>query len=217
MHMNTISRILFAFLVLLSVIPGFSQDANPKAEKKIQPDTPKEEFRMGGLKKVGGSSRDWNFNIHIDKEALEANIESAIANAMKSMDALENLEIHIEPIEINLKDLNMDINPIEINIPNINIEPIEINLGHLNVNTNIRHHHFDRDDEDEDSDNDNDIDNDKEDDDNDHHDRLRKDESDSHNNHNKNKEKDSLKNKSYYKDKSDKKENDKAKGLKKIN
>src|SRR5581483_564779 len=101
----------------------------------------KEETSNGGLKKiVSRAPRDWDFDIHIDEEALERNIKLAIENAMKEVEGtLEGIQVHIEPIEIDLRDLNVDIDPIKINIPNLNIdiEPIEVDLDHHNIDVDI--------------------------------------------------------------------------------
>ena len=207
-------RTLFVFLILaLAVVPGFSQDANTKkAGTKTPPVVTKEEPRADGLKKITTrTSRDWDFDIHIDEEALEANIELAVEKAMKdleiALEKLEKLEIHIEPIEINLVNLNLDMKPIEIHIPNLNIEiePIIIDLDDMDIDIDMDDD-FDRD---VDWDNDDDNDEDLDEDDNDEDTFLNKD-----------KEKDKQKNKSDVNDKSEKteqKEKDKAKGLKKIN
>lgn len=203
-------RTLLGFLILaLTVVPGFSQDSNTKkAEAKTPPVVTNEEPRADGLRKITTrTSRDWDFDIHIDEAALEANIELAVEKAMKdveiALEKLEKLEIHIEPIEINLQKLNLDMKPIDIHIPhlNIDIEPIIIDLDDMDIDIDM--------DEDFDHDFDNDIDNDEDDED----DFLNKD---------KNKQKDKMKDKSKVKDKpdtetTDQKEKDKAKGLKKIN
>ncbi len=216
--MTILYRTLFMFLIFaLAVVPGFSQDANTKkAETKTPPVVTKEEPRSDGLKKITTrTSRDWDFDIHIDEEALEANIELAVEKAMKdleiALEKLEKLEIHIEPIEINLVNLNLDMKPIEIHIPNLNIEiePIIIDLDDMDIDMDDD---FDRDfdwDNDDDNDNDENRDEDLDEDDNDEDTFLNKD-----------KEKDKQKNKSDVNDKSEKteqKEKDKAKGLKKIN
>ena len=215
--MTILYRTLFMFLIFaLAIVPGFSQDANTKkAETKTQSVVIKEEPRSDGLRKIiTRTSRDWDFDIHIDEEALEANIELAVEKAMKdleiALEKLEKLAIHIEPIEINLGNLNLDMKPIEIHIPNMNIdiEPIIIDMDDMDIDIDMDDD-FDRDvdwDNDDDNDNDENRDEDK---DNDKF--LNKD---------KNKEKEELKNKSEIKDKSEKteqKEKVKAKGLKKIN
>ncbi len=209
-------RTLFVFLILaLAIVPGFSQEANTKkAETKTPPLVTKEEPRSVGLRKITTrTSRDWDFDIHIDEEALEANIERAVEQAMKdveiALEKLEKLEIHIEPIEINLQKLNLDMKPIDIRLPNLNIDiaPILIDLDDLDLDIDI--------DEDFDHDIDWDNDNDKDLDEDDHDEDtfLNKDKD-------KIKEKDKQKDKSDMNDKSEKtdqKEKDKAKGLKKIN
>ncbi|HEV8515336.1 MAG TPA: hypothetical protein VGQ59_18765 [Cyclobacteriaceae bacterium] len=195
-----------ATLILVSAaFAAFSQNSGSiKTDKKTQ----QEELpRTDGLKKISsGSARDWDFDVHIDHVSLEKNIEVAIENAMKSVEALERLEINIDPIEINLKDLNMDINPIVINIPNpvVAIDPIEINIPDIDVNVDadIDHDHSNW--RDDDNDEDNDIDVEK-----DHHRSFDKEDSNSH--WNKHKEKEKMKNES------GKEEKEKAKGLKKLN
>src|SRR5436190_23493104 len=109
--MKSSNRILFSCLFVgLASIPGFSQVTNsptPKDEVNTDPKTV-------GLKKVASGSqlRNMNFDVNIDKEALEASIELAVERAMQSAEvALEKLEINIEPIEINLDGLDINVDP----------------------------------------------------------------------------------------------------------
>jgi len=215
--MKTTTRTSIFALLMLAVLPAFSQDSGVKTDKKTQPETIKEESKSERLRKISsGSARDWDFDVHIDHVALEKNIKVAIESAMKSVEALEKLEINIEPIEINLNDLKMDLDPIIVNIPDpvVNIDPIEINVPDIDVNVDVDRDHFSWRDEDNDIDNDNDNDND-------HHRSFDKEDSDSH--WDKHKEKEKMKDKSYkeekekVKDKSGKEEKEKAKGLKKLN
>lgn len=199
--MNTVNRTLFVVLILALAIPGFGQDTNTSKTEKKTSET-KDETRPNGLRKITTRSpRDFDFDIHIDKEALEANIERAVEQAMKSVEGtLERLEINIDPIEINMKDLNLDVTPIQLNIPklNIDIDPIEVEMPDLDIEAHMNHHDFDRDDDDRDRDNAySDDDDDKV---------LRRRDSSHHDN-----DRDKVK------DKSDKKEKEKAKGLKKLN
>lgn len=192
-------RTLFGFMVLsLAMVPAFAQEVNTKKTETKTPVVTKEEPRADGLRKLTTrKSSDWDFDIHIDEEALEANIERAVEKAMRDVEVaiekLEKLEIHIEPIEINLGKLNLDMKPIDIRIPNLNIEvePIIIDLEDLDIDIDI----------------DDDIDVDVDEDD------LLP---------NKNKNKEEWKNKSENKerhdsDKTKQNEKDKAKGLKKMN
>ncbi|MEK6782248.1 MAG: hypothetical protein AABY93_11100 [Bacteroidota bacterium] len=231
--MPTFIHTSFVVLIFsLAIVPGFSQNANStlkKTEEKTQTDPTKEESsRSDGLRKISThGSPDWDFDINIDEEALEANIKLAVENAMKSVEvALDKLVINIEPIEINLGDLNLDMDPIEINIPalDIDIEPIEVNLDDLDIDIDIDDDSDWNEDEDNDEGegNDEDEDNDDEDDDNDKF--FRKDESTPPVKKDQSKEKDQLKDKSNKKEKSsidkpdqEKLEKDKSKGLKKIN
>jgi len=139
-YMKTLTHTLFAFLFMALVIPGFSQNSTAKPDKKSEP-VVKEKASTDGLKKISsGSARDWDFDIHIDHAALAKNIEAAVENAMRSAEgALERLEINIDPIEINLKDLDVLTNPIVVNIPNMNfdIEPIEVNVPNIDVDVDV--------------------------------------------------------------------------------
>src|SRR6187551_3556795 len=103
-------RILYSCLfVAIITLPALSQENNSTPTK----DRSSTESKTAGLRKIAGGSQLQNLDIdiNIDNEALEASIEVAIANAMKSVEnALETLEINIEPIEINLNDLNLDVN-----------------------------------------------------------------------------------------------------------
>lgn len=219
--MNTTYRTLIAFLIFsVVIVPASSQDANTKKTEAKTSVVAKEEPRADGLKRISTRpSRDWDFDIHIDEEALEANIELAIENAMRdveiTLEKLEKLEIHIEPIEINLQELDLNTKPIQIRIPNLNIDiaPILIDLDDLDLDIDIN----------EDFEHDmywyNDHDNDEDIDEDDH-------DEDTFLNKDKTKEKDKIKEKDKQKNKSDlndkpektdQKEKDKAKGLKKIN
>ena len=219
--MSLLNRILFLYLIVsLASVPGFSQEDSQKKTAQSAKEQPKTDKTNGelsgttGLRKIN-SHRDRNFDIKIDEEALEAKIESAVEEAMRSVEVeLSRLEIHIEPIEIDLSNLDIDIDPIVINIPDldIDIEPIEIDMEDMDIDIDIDEHDFDWDDDDDRDHDDNDdeedafrskglnrlsVDQDKE----PNKDQL-KDKS--------NKEKDKS-------DKSDKKDKEKSKGLKKIN
>ena len=122
-------------LLVFSAVTGFSQQTNPRQEKKTHVASPAEatieEPRTNGLRRLT-NNRNWDFEVNIDQEALEASIESAIERAMNeveaAMESLEKLEIHLEPIEINLSALeNLD----------INIEPIVIDIGDLDIDVDI--------------------------------------------------------------------------------
>jgi hypothetical protein len=214
--MNTVNHTLFVVLILAVAIPGFGQDTNTTKTEKKTSET-KSETRPDGLRKITTRSpQDLDFDIHIDKEALEANIERAVARALQSVEGtLERLEINIEPVEINMRDLNMNVTPILVNLPklNIDIEPIEVELPDIDIEAHMNHHDFDRDDDD------NAYNNDREnsgggnnaysDEDEDDVKVLRK--------HDSRHDKDMDKEKDHVKDKSDKKEKEKSKGLKKLN
>jgi hypothetical protein len=123
--MTSHHRLLFVFLVLgFTSIPGFSQKTDPPNDSD-------------GLRKItNGSGRDLDIEGQIDEDLLEANIELAVEDALKSVEVVLNrLDIHIEPIQIDLADLDININPVVINVPDvdIDIDPVEIDLGEMDV------------------------------------------------------------------------------------
>ncbi len=217
----------FTIFSLVSVAAFAQSDSVPA--KKSKEKTDQDEPKTAGLRKITTQSqlRGGNFDVNIDEEALEARIESAIEQAMASVEvALEKLEINIEPIEIdlgqldelraldNLEDIHID--PIHINIPDmdidIDIEPIEVNIPDIDIDL-------------DDIDIDNDFDRNDDDEDNEDYrsDGLRKVSIDRDQDQDKEKDKlkdksDKEKDKSLKKDKvKSKEEKDKTKGLKKIN
>lgn len=101
--------ILTAFFALF-VSVGFSQNVTATREE--------------GLRKVSTNPyRYSNFDVHIDEEVIERNIEVALQNALRHVEvALDRLEINIEPIEIDLSSLNNSIDPIDIHIPDLDID-----------------------------------------------------------------------------------------------
>ncbi len=159
--MSRFKRILLVLIVLPLSISGYSQESNPKKNATGQSktdDTDKETSPAKGLRNIETRSQrhNWDVNVHIDQKAIEASIESAVENAMKSVEvarALGKLEIQIEPIEIDLGKLDIDIGPIEINIPalDINIEPIDIDLDDMKIDVDADRDVVDRDDDDEES------------------------------------------------------------------
>ena len=168
----------------------FSQDST--AEKKTQKNESKDERgRINGLRKIGGHSHDWDFNINIDEESLERNIEKSIEIAMKSFEVtLNNMDVHMRPIEIDLHRLN-HMGPLDVKVPKIDLDIEPIILENIDINTRLHQRHFNFDDEDDNNDN------------NDNNKIFQKDSSSS--SHDKHKQK----NKSY--------QDEKSKGLKKLN
>ncbi len=182
-------------LVLMCLTLPGLSQQNPIRQEESDP-------KAAGLKRIAGGSHHRDIRIQLNEEAMEASVEAAIESAMVSVESalrqLEHLEF-IEPIEINLDHLDLALEPLEIEIPEleIDIEPIHIDLDELEL-----HRDFDAS-----------FDHDR--------DWEEHDQEVDHNKHDKDKHKD--KNKSKHKekekagDKSDKTEsNDKAKGLKKI-
>src|SRR6187455_2591805 len=88
------------FVPLASALVLSQQDTkkNTSAVKET------EEKSNSGLRKIKTSrGSDMDVDIKIDVKALEANIEHAVEQAMRSVEnELEALEINFEPIEINL-------------------------------------------------------------------------------------------------------------------
>ncbi|HEX5171880.1 MAG TPA: hypothetical protein VFW11_22025 [Cyclobacteriaceae bacterium] len=188
--MNPPNRILvLCSLSCLISIPCFSQESNSTTQKN-DPSS-----RTAGLRKIASGSHRMDLEINIDDKAIEESVESAVGEAMASVEtALEQMEIHIEPIEINLGDMDMNLDPVVINIPalDIDIEPVDIDLDDIDIDIDVDEDHFHwKNDAAQFLDKDKDKDKVKE--------------------KNKDKEKDKVK------DKSDKENNEKAKGLKKIN
>jgi len=146
--MNIHTRTLFVFLILsLATVPVFSQ-AN-KSNTNARAEETKAEPRTDGLKKIATrSARDWDFDIDIDEDALEATIEKAMEHAMKdvgvALEKLGKLEIHIDPIEINLGEIDMDMSPIKINLPElkVNIDPIDIDMDDVDIDIDLNDDHF---------------------------------------------------------------------------
>lgn len=116
--------------MMLVVVSGLAQDREKVSDSK----------RPDGLVKIR-SSRNWDFNAQLDDQQLEATIEAALREALRSVEStLQSLEIQIAPIEIDLRhidsvkqpivieipDLDIDIEPIHLEIPEIDIEPIEL-------------------------------------------------------------------------------------------
>src|SRR5688572_3003476 len=104
--MNLSFRILFVFLMVSMVsVSGFSQETTPTPQEE---ETNKESSKTAGLRKIPTGSRwqDLDININIDEKKIEAAIEAAVEDAMRSVEGqLERLEIHMESIEIDLGNL----------------------------------------------------------------------------------------------------------------
>ncbi|MEQ9566703.1 MAG: hypothetical protein RLN85_13005, partial [Pseudomonadales bacterium] len=86
--------LIVPFLVLtLFSVPCWSQDSDSAAE----------ELERSRLRKERSSRfHSSSFEVHIDDAKLEAAVESAIRNAMRSVEAtMERLEIEFEDIEID--------------------------------------------------------------------------------------------------------------------
>ncbi len=141
--MTKLKYTLFIILMLSIGFPGFSQTTviePQKSEKKIQRAGTEDEPRTDGLKRISTRLADEDdFDIDIDEEAFEANIERVVERAMSSVEvALERLETNMESIEVNLEDLH----PIEIQIPELNLEPFEVDLGDLDIDIDIDENRF---------------------------------------------------------------------------
>lgn len=216
--MRNYTQILASLIICAAAMPAFSQQDE---KKENQPN------RNDGLKKITNHShRDWKFDVKIDEDKLERDIERAVETAMRSvevaLDKLDRMEINIDPIEIDLGDLNLDLDPIEIKIPELNIDiNIDEDFDHDRWNDEGDHDNWNEDEDDEDDEDNDAWDEDDDDEGDEDHDHFRKEE---WINHDKVRENDEIKDKSdkekgksgKEKSKSDK-EKDKTKGLKKIN
>jgi hypothetical protein len=124
----------------MSFVLVFSQDSSDvarKKEKNLQSGVDRTDSSRGsGLKKITNNWLNRKIEIHLDEQALRAEIEEVVAIAMKSVQGeIEKLKINIEPIEIELKDFNFDLEPIRVDIPRIQVdaEPIEIDIPDLDI------------------------------------------------------------------------------------
>lgn len=119
--MNSVIRFLLVVAMIgTASLSAFSQQTNKNGESSRE-----------GLKKIAGPSRNHEVDIDIDEEAIERSIEEALESVEAT---LRNLQIHIDPIHIDLKGL-MDMEPIIVDVPDLdmNIEPIDIDLDELDI------------------------------------------------------------------------------------
>ena len=122
--MNNFNRVSAAlFIILISCTTVFSQVADTSAKKDHRAIGPKEESsKESVLRRITGPMHEWDFNIKIEEDALEASIEQAVERAMESVEAsLDRLEIHIDPIEIDMSNINIDMVPIRIDLSHLDL------------------------------------------------------------------------------------------------
>jgi hypothetical protein len=141
LDMTKFKYTLFVTLMLFASFLGFSQTTrteSTKSENKIHRADREEEPRTDGLKKISTTSAiEDDFDIDFDEEAFEANIERAVEKAMSSLEvAMDRLETNMESLEMTLEDLD----PIEI--PELNLEPFEVDLGDLDIDIDIDENKF---------------------------------------------------------------------------
>ena len=126
--------LLVLAIMVAAALPAKSQNTDRQEAKE----------KSEGLRKISSTRPDYKFEVRIDKEQLEATIEKAIENALRSVEtALESIEIEIEDIEINLNSLEMNSESIIIDIPDIDVS---IDLDELDIDLDEDDFDFDNDD-----------------------------------------------------------------------
>lgn len=123
-------------IVLFAQIPALSQDNNaqPPLDENSNPEIP------GCLRKIASGSFELDLDIDIDQETLEADIELALENAMRSAEiVLEVLPVHLDVMKTDFSGMDIKFDPIDINLRDldIDIEPVEFDMDDLNINRKI--------------------------------------------------------------------------------
>jgi len=124
-------------IVLIAQIPGLSQDNNPQSDTaKPFNENSNKEIRSS-VRKIASGSFEMDLDIDIDEEALGADIEIAIDNAMRSVEiVLEGLPVHLDLMKTDFSGLDIEFDPIDINLRDmdIEIEPVEFDMDDLDMN-----------------------------------------------------------------------------------
>lgn len=126
-----------ALLVLVFPIRGLSQDNN------LQPDLDKPLNDSKDTKTFGDDIRrvtsdSYQLDIDIDNHELETEIETAIDQAIRSINLrFEDMDVH--PIEIDLSDLNLNLDHLyrDFDFNDIDIDRIEFDMEDLDIDIDI--------------------------------------------------------------------------------
>lgn len=140
--MNLHNRFLaVCLIVLVAQIPGLTQHSNSQSVPvKPVEENSKGEIGNDGLRKVASGTFETDVDLNIDQKILEADIEMAIDNAMRSIEiVLDYLPIRLKPLEMDFSDLNMKFDAINVSLPNmdIEIEPVGVDLDEMDINIQI--------------------------------------------------------------------------------
>lgn len=127
--------------VLVAHIPGLTQQTNSQSEP-VKPvhEHSKVETGDDGLRKVASGSFERDLDLNIDQKLLEADIEMAIDNAMRSIEiVLDELPIRLEPLEMDFNDLNIKFEGITVSLPemDIDIEPVRFDMDEIDINIEV--------------------------------------------------------------------------------
>jgi hypothetical protein len=127
--------------VLVAQTPGLTQHSNSQSvsDKPIAENT-EEETGNDGFRKVASGSFEMDLDLNIDQKILEADIEMAIDNAMRSIEiVLDDLPIRLEPLEMDFSDLDIKFDAIDISLHDmdIEIEPVRVDLDEIDINIKV--------------------------------------------------------------------------------
>ena len=125
--------VAISLLILLFQNRGLSQDNH--LDKPVH-DSKETKTLDHDLRKVTSESQQ--LDIEIDTHKLETDIDTAIENAVRSIDLrFEDMDVH--PIEIDLSDLNLNWDHLEndFDYRDINIDRIEFDMEELDIDIDI--------------------------------------------------------------------------------
>ena len=134
-------KLLSLVIAAMIATTGFSQETS-----STDKDETSESSREHGLRKIasGSALEDMDIDIDIDEEAIEASVESAMEFARE---AIEDLDIHIAPIEIDLEHMGIHVDHIVIPSIDIDVDDYFENDMDMDIDVDIDHDHFDREDD----------------------------------------------------------------------
>ena len=126
-----------SLLVLFFQNRGLSQEKNPQSDPDKPLSRSQETKRTGdGLRKVSLDS--YQRDIDIDNDELETEIETAVDNAIRSIE-LRFEDIYVHPVQIDLSELNLDWERLEgdFDFMHINIDRVEPDMEDFDIDISI--------------------------------------------------------------------------------
>lgn len=109
-------------ILCLSVITGFSRQANPapqKGDKKSE--TVKSKSGKEGLRKVT-QHRDWDVDVNIDEAQIENTINIEVDRAIRTVnEVLKDLDIRMESFEIDIPEIDIELDEM-IDLADIDVD-----------------------------------------------------------------------------------------------